>query len=159
MNDRESAETDRYSPAFEGIYKKLPGIHLLYNEDIGKLVMRLLVGILLLFHGVAKINNTGESLDFIVNAFINLGLPGFLGYGVFIGQIFGPVLLIAGVYCRIGALLVVGAMLVAIGLVHMGELFLLNALGGWALELQGFYLFGAVAIAFLGSGRYAIKPD
>jgi hypothetical protein len=29
----------------------------------------------------------------------------------------------------------------------------------WALELQGFYLFGAVAIAFLGSDRYAIKRD
>jgi len=159
LNDRENAGTDTYTPAIDGIYNKLPGMHLLYNEDVGKLVMRLLVGILMLFHGVGKINNAGGSLDFIVNAFINIGLPGFIGYTVFIGQIFGPLLLIVGVYCRIGALLIVGAMVVAIGLVHVDDIFRITELGGWALELQAFYLFGGAVIAFFGSGRYAIKPD
>jgi putative oxidoreductase len=28
--------------------------------------------------------------------------------------------------------------------------------GGWALELQGFYLFVAVAVALLGAGRFSI---
>jgi len=35
----------------------------------------------------------------------------------------------------------------------------LIAQGGWALELQGFFLFTGLAIACLGSGRYALRPD
>ena len=31
--------------------------------------------------------------------------------------------------------------------------------GKFAAVLQGFYLFGAVAIMFLGSGSQAIRPD
>ena len=50
-------------------------------------------------------------------------------------------------------------MVVAIYLAHMGELFSLTSSGGWALELQGMFLFGALAMMFLGSGRTAIKPD
>ena len=47
-------------------------------------------------------------------------------------------------------------MLVAIGLVHMAELFAMTEHGGWALELQGFYLFTAIAISLLGPGRYSV---
>jgi putative oxidoreductase len=39
----------------------------------------------------------------------------------------------------------------------MGQLGQLNAQGGWALELQGMFLFTAVAITLLGPGRYAIN--
>jgi putative oxidoreductase len=28
--------------------------------------------------------------------------------------------------------------------------------GGWALELQGFYFFTALAVALLGAGRYSM---
>ena len=52
-----------------------------------------------------------------------------------------------------------GNMVFAIVLVHTGELFMLTQHGGWALELQGLYLFGALAILFLGSGSMALKRD
>lgn len=133
-------------------------MHLLKNDDLGKLIMRLTVGILILFHGVAKIGNSG-SLDFIAGQLANNGLPGFIAYGVFVGEVVAPLLLIGGAYCRIAALVIVCNMLFAIGLVHTEELFMLTKNGGWALELQGSFLFGAVAIALLGSGRYAIKRD
>jgi putative oxidoreductase len=48
-------------------------------------------------------------------------------------------------------------MLVALVLAHMGELFSLNNTGGWAIELQAFYLFTAAALVFLGAGKYAMK--
>ena len=131
---------------------------LLKNDDLGKLILRLTLGLLILLHGIAKIGNSG-SLDFIAGQLSSNGLPGFIAYGVFIGEVVAPLLLIAGVYCRVAALLIVGNMLFAIGLVHMGELFTLGKQGGWALELQGFYLFGAAAIALLGSGRFAVKRD
>ena len=68
-------------------------------------------------------------------------------------------MIIAGVYSRYGAMIVVINMLFAVFLMHSGDLFGLTEHGGWRLELQGFYLFGALAIMFLGSGRQAIKPD
>lgn len=52
-----------------------------------------------------------------------------------------------------------GNMLVAFVLVHRDEWLALNAQGGWALELQGLFLFGALAVAFMGSGRLAMHPD
>ena len=68
-------------------------------------------------------------------------------------------MIIAGLLCRAGAAIVVINMLFAILLVHSGDIFALTEHGGWRLELQGFYLFGSLAIIFLGSGRYALKPD
>jgi putative oxidoreductase len=47
-------------------------------------------------------------------------------------------------------------MLFAIGLVHTGELLQLGKQGGWALELQGMFLFTALALMFMNPGRYAM---
>ena len=68
-------------------------------------------------------------------------------------------MIILGIFSRIGGLLIVGNMLFAIILMHAGHLFLLTEHGGWRLELQGFYLFCGLAIMFLGSGKYAVRPD
>jgi len=131
---------------------------LLHNDDLGKLILRLTVGILMLFHGVAKIMNPG-SVDFIGSALAGSGLPSILAYGVYIGEVIAPLMIIVGLYCRYGAIIVVINMVFAILLMHSGDIFALTDHGGWRLELQGFYLFGAVAIMFLGSGRQAVKPD
>ena len=48
-------------------------------------------------------------------------------------------------------------MLFAIGLAHMKDIFLLTKTGGWAIELQAFFLFTALAVALIGPGRYAIN--
>jgi putative oxidoreductase len=68
-------------------------------------------------------------------------------------------MIIVGLLSRVGAALIVINMLFAILLVHTGDLFALSDHGGWRLELQGFYLLVSLAIVFLGSGRYAWKPD
>jgi putative oxidoreductase len=47
-------------------------------------------------------------------------------------------------------------MIVALMLVHTSQFFSMSQTGGWALELQGFYLFVAVAVALLGAGRFSI---
>jgi putative oxidoreductase len=38
----------------------------------------------------------------------------------------------------------------------MGQLFAFNATGGYALELEAFYLFGALSVVLLGAGRYSV---
>jgi len=56
---------------------------------------------------------------------------------------------------RPGVLVMIN-MIVAILLVHAGMLIGLNGEGGYALELQAFYLFGGLAVALLGAGRIAV---
>ena len=132
--------------------------NLLHNDAFGKLIIRLSVGILILFHGAAKVLHP-DTLGFISSMLEGAGLPDALAYGVYVGEIIAPLMIVLGVYCRLGAVVVVVNMLFAIWLAHADDIFSLTDHGGWALELQGFYLFAALALVFLGSGRYAIKPD
>jgi putative oxidoreductase len=87
------------------------------------------------------------------------GLPDYLAFGVYAGEVLAPVLIILGLFTRIGGVLVVINMLVAIALMHAGMLIGLNNQGGYALELQAFYLFGGLAVALLGAGRIAIGRE
>jgi putative oxidoreductase len=132
--------------------------NLIRNDATGKLVLRLTVGLLMLFHGISKLTNPG-SVQFIGGKLTAAGLPEILAWGVYVGELVAPLMVILGVLTRLGASIMVINMLFAIGLVHMGEILALGEHGGWAIELQGFYLFGALAIVFLGSGPYAVKPD
>ena len=128
------------------------------NDDIGKLIVRITIGFLMLFHGVAKIINP-DSLDFIRGQLTNNNLTEMFVYGVYIGEIVAPLMIILGIFTRVGGLIIFVNMIFAIYLVHMHEIVSLGPPGGWALELQGFYLFGALAVIFLGSGKIAVKPD
>jgi putative oxidoreductase len=124
------------------------------SDDTGKLVLRVALGALILLHGISKLN---AGVGFISSTLAAHELPGALAYLVFIGEILAPVLLIAGIYTRPAAWVVVINMLFAIWLVHTRTLWTLDSnTGGWALELQGMYLFGALAIAFFGAGRFSL---
>ncbi len=127
---------------------------MLENADLGKLLLRLTLGGLLLFHGIAKLLH---GVGFIEGELAAHGLPTLLAYGVFVGELIAPLMVILGYQTRIGALLIVFNMLVALVLVHTNQLLSLGSNGGWALELQGFFLFTAVAVVFLGPGRYKLK--
>jgi putative oxidoreductase len=122
-------------------------------EDQGKLLLRAVLAILLLFHGFSKL--TG-GIGFITGMLEKAGLPGAFGYLVYIGEVVAPLLILAGLFTRAAALVVAVNMIVALLLVHTKQFFTLNEQGGWALELQGMYLAGAVAVALLGAGRYSI---
>jgi putative oxidoreductase len=135
-----------------------PMLKLSRYDDFGKLIVRLMVGVLILFHGVHKILNPG-SLDSIRKMLISANLPSLLAYGVYLGEIVGALMVILGAYSRIGGLLIAGNMLFALGLAHRAQVFSLTNTGGWSLELQAFFLLSGLAIIFLGSGRLALKPD
>jgi len=124
------------------------------SDDLGKLILRVALGVLILLHGLAKLS--GKGVDGIGGMLASHGLPAVLAYLVYVGEIVAPVLLIVGLFTRPAAWVVAINMLVAIWLVHMPQLGSLNGQGGWALELQGMFLFSAVAIAFLGGGRLGI---
>jgi putative oxidoreductase len=122
-------------------------------DDIGKLILRLSVGILLLMHGLFKFMHGIAGISALVQA---NGWPVWIAYGVFIGEIIAPALLILGLVTRASAVVIVLNMLIAVYLAHGHQLFQLTKSGGWLLELQGLYLFSALAIALLGAGRFSI---
>ena len=122
--------------------------------DTGKLILRLALGILILLHGIAKL--TG-GIDPIVGMVAKAGLPGALGYLVYVGEVVAPIMVILGVLTRPAALVIAINMVVAVGLAHAAQLFELGKQGGWALELQGMYFFTALAIAMIGAGRFAVQ--
>jgi putative oxidoreductase len=128
------------------------------SDAMGKLILRLTVGILILFHGIGKIMHP-ESLDFIGSNLSNIGLPSAIAYGVYVGEVIAPLMVITGFHARIGGLLVAVNMIFAVVLAHSGDILSLTKHGGWALELQAFYLLGGLSIALLGSGKFAVKPD
>ena len=121
-------------------------------QDVGKLLLRLALGILILLHGISKLQN---GIDGILAGVQGAGLPREFGYLVYVGEVVAPILVILGFLTRPAALVIAVNMAFAVYLVHAAQLFTLTKQGGWALELQGIYFVAALVIACLGAGRYS----
>ncbi|MDD3775239.1 MAG: DoxX family protein [Sulfurovaceae bacterium] len=126
------------------------------QSNIAKLILRLMIGGMMFLHGLAKLSH---GIDFIKGMVIANGLPGLVAYGVYIGEVLAPLLIIIGFKSRLAAGVVAFNMIVAIYLVHLNDIFMLTNTGAWAVETQMLYLFGSICIVLLGSGKYAAKPD
>ena len=124
------------------------------NADLGRLLLRLALGCLILFHGVAKLKGGIDPITGLVTA---MGLPAFVAYGVYIGEVVAPLLVIVGWFSRIGALVIAINMVFALALAHRADLLKLAPSGGYALELQALYLIVAIAIALMGPGRFSMN--
>lgn len=122
-------------------------------DDAGKLVLRVVLGVLVLLHGISKLMN---GIGPIEGMLVAKGIPAFFAWAVYVGEVLAPILVVLGLYTRLAALAIAANMLVAIALVHTAQLWKLSSSGGWDLELQGMFLFGAVAVALLGAGRYSV---
>ena len=120
------------------------------GEDAGKLLLRLVVGGLMLLHGIAKLTNGVDGIEGMLEKH---GLPGVLAYGAYIGEVIAPLFVIVGLFTRPAALMMAVNMLFAIGLAHANDIRRRFVDRKVTTELQGFYLFGAFAIALLGAGR------
>lgn len=122
-------------------------------DDLAKLLLRVVLGILILMHGWAKLRTGIGGIEAMLAV---RGLPAFLAWGVYVGEVLAPVLLILGICTRLGAALITVNMLVAVLLAHSGHLAQVTANGGWRLELQAMFLVAAIAVLMLGSGRHAL---
>lgn len=122
-------------------------------DSLGKLVLRLTVGGLLLMHGVHKLL---DGIDPIKHMLAAHGLPDALGYGVYLGEVVGPILVILGLFSRVGGLLIVADLIVAVVLARMADLLVITSAGSHALETEVFFLFGGVAVILLGAGSLSL---
>lgn len=98
----------------------------------------------MLLHGTAKVQNGVSGIEGMLTA---NGLPGFIAYGVYVGEVLAPLVMLFGVFVAPAALLIAVNMLFAIGLVHSSHIFALTKSGGWQIELQMFYLVSALTVA------------
>src|SRR5258705_11025166 len=94
------------------------------NEDMGKLILRVTVGALIVFHGLALA--TGDAG--IPNRLVAWGLPAQLMWLGFIAEFFGGLMMILGVYSRLGGLLVGGFMCMGLFFADFGLMGLENHL-------------------------------
>lgn len=125
-----------------------------HHPDFGRLLLRLTFGILVLFHGVAKVSH---GVDWISGLLEAKGLPGFIAYGVFIGEIIAPLFIIVGWCTRPAAFVFSFNILVATLLVGMNKFFTITNVGAWGLENEALYFLGGLCIMFLGAGKYSLS--
>lgn len=125
-------------------------------DDFGRLLLRVTVGALLMLHGIGKLRHGVGWLEAELG---DKGLPGFVAYGVYIGEVIAPAAMIVGLRARLAGLVVAFNMLVAIVLEHMDDVFILGRSGGWRIELPALYLLGGVCVFLLGAGRFAVSTS
>jgi putative oxidoreductase len=128
---------------------------MLAHEDFGRLLLRLTVGGLMLFHGLHKLIG---GIDGIAGMLVAKGLPGFIAYGVLIGEVVCPALIILGILVRPAALVLAFTMVVAWLMVGINNTAMLDKTGAWAIESLVYFFVAALALAFLGAGRYSVAP-
>lgn len=123
------------------------------NVDLGLLMIRM-GAFTMFFHGLKKlmVGHGG-----VRQGLIDHGLPEFLWLGVPVAEVIAPVLILLGVFTRLGGLLYVAVMLVAIYFTHWGNLFGMNAnTGALNMEANLLFLFCGLCLFFAGGGKYAI---
>ena len=124
------------------------------SYSTGILILRITLGVLMLLHGIAKITGGVEGIE---NNLIGKGLPGFIAYGVYVGEVIVPLMMIVGFRTRLAALIFAFNMLVAALLAHPNDIFALTERGIYALETLALFLFGGLALFFTGGGKIAIS--
>ena len=126
----------------------------LQNSDVGKLLLRIACGGILLFHGVFKVR---FGIPDVMELTANAGLPSFLAYGTYLGEFIAPILVLIGFQTRIAALVIAFNMLLSVLVAHRDIMFSVNNYGGWMIETNMLYMLTALALAFTGAGKYSLS--
>lgn len=119
------------------------------------LLLRVSLGGLLLAHAGLKffVFTSAGTEKF----FASLGLPGWFGLVVIVGETVCGLALILGIYAQIAALLMAADLLGAFFMVHIHNgFFFTNTGGGW--EYPAFWAVTLIVLALLGGGAFTLYP-
>jgi putative oxidoreductase len=121
------------------------------NPDAALLILRVVLGIIMLYHGWPKLTNLAGTIE----GFTGMGvpLPAVSAFFSTVAEVGGGLLLLLGVLTDVAGLLVAIDMLGAIAIVHAKNGFSVSN-GGveWPLALLAM----ALAVALAGPGRFAV---
>lgn len=126
------------------------------KQNTGLLISRIAIGFPMLFYGIGKVVH---GIGFIQQVLVDKGLPAFFGYGVYVGEVIAPLLLLLGWRTRLAAAVFAVNCITAVLLVQSSLIFSLNENGGWAIELLLLYALMAVSLFFTGGGKYALSTS
>ena len=121
------------------------------NADLGLLILRVVLGIIMIYHGWPKLTNLGGTIE----GFTGMGipLPALSAVFALIAELVGGLLMLAGAFTDIAGLLFAIDMLGAITFVHAKNGFPVAENGiEWPLALLAM----ALASALAGPGRYSV---
>ncbi|MHA7842443.1 MAG: DoxX family protein [Winogradskyella sp.] len=122
--------------------------------DIGLLLLRTSIASTMLVYGFTKLIN---GVSFISGLLSDYGLPSFLSYGVYIGEILAPLLIIIGYRTKLAGLIFAINCLVAILMVQLPNFFTLNEFGGWYVSPIVIYFVFGLAMLYTGAGKIALS--
>ena len=121
------------------------------NPDLALLILRVVLGIIMIYHGWPKLTDLGGTIE----GMAGMGIPAPAVAAIFatVAEVVGGLLMLLGAFTDIAGLMFAIDMLGAITFVHAKNGFSV-ANGGieWPLLLAA----TAIAIALTGSGRYVV---
>ena len=122
-----------------------------YNTDLALLILRVVLGIVMIYHGWPKLTNLGGTIE----GFTGMGIPLPVVAAIFatVAEVLGGMLMLVGAFTDIAGLMFAIDMLGAIIFVHAKNGFS-AAKGG--IEFPLLLLAVALAMALAGPGRYAV---
>ena len=126
------------------------------REDVAKLVLRVTVCAMMMVGGWAVLH--GEQA--IRDTLVRWHMPTELAYSSLFFEEIAPLMVILGVFARLGASAMVFWMVMAFALAHIdtGHIFELDANAvGWRVEGPFFFLACSLCVALLGAGRYGLN--
>lgn len=125
--------------------------NLFRHQDAGLFFYRIVFGLSMIAHGYFKFAGGSKVLYSVGSAMAQFGVPdGFLLLGTLAAafEIIGGVLVIFGFLTRLGALMIIGTLLVAT-LVKLDS-------GFFAWDYPSQMMFGAILLFIAGPGRYSV---
>ncbi len=119
-------------------------------KDWGLLVLRVIVGVIFIYHGWGKLTNIDQVVGFF--AAESIPLPVFFAYVVGLSEFLGGIGVLLGAWTRLSAAVLGIVMIFALLIVHIGGPF-----SGSELPLA--LLGAAAALKTVGGGKYVLMKS
>lgn len=126
------------------------------SHSIGLLFLRVFLGICVLMHGIFKLNH---GIAGVKSMLIANGLPQIMSYGVYIGEVLAPLMIIFGVFTRFAAFILFGTCCVIFYVANASAPFSLTSYGGFVAEIVYLYISGTICLMFCGGGKFSLTKD
>jgi putative oxidoreductase len=132
------------------------------DEDVGMLIVRLTLGLVMFPHGAQKMLGWfgGGGFAGTLQGMTGMGLPAVAVFLVILAEFFGSISLITGFLGRVGAFGILCVMLGAIFMVHLPNGFFMNWMGNQKGEGYEYHLLAiGIALAILVKGSGSLSMD
>jgi putative oxidoreductase len=134
------------------MWKKL----LATDEEVTSLILRLILGVVFVPHGMQKILGFAGTMDFFT---VKLGIPAIFAFLAIMAEFLGSWGLITGLLTRVAAFGITVNMIVAVYLLHWQHGFFMNWFGnqkGEGFEYHLLVIAIGIALMIRGGGKWSL---